>query len=79
MTTAAVDTMAPLAHDQRVRMRAAAFRAKRVYPGVVGEVLAGELEAFEEFGFRLAGWGTIMRLTDHILRSEVVAGTHPLP
>jgi|ERR1044071_3294159 hypothetical protein len=58
------------AHE-RLRVRTAAYRATKIYPGVVGEVLARELLAWEEFGQRL-GSGTVMRLVAHL-------ETTPLP
>lgn len=50
----------------RMRLRAAAFRATRVYPGPVGELVCRELLAFEEFGYILGLQGPTMRLVAHI-------------
>lgn len=52
-------------------MRAAAFRATRLYPGPVGEVLSRELLTFEDFGYRLGSWGPTMKLVDHVLKSPL--------
>lgn len=49
------------------RIRAAALRARRIYPGPVGEVLAFELYAWAEFGYRFGGHGLIAQLVTHIL------------
>jgi len=53
-------------HHEKMRMRNAAFRATRLYPGPVGELLQRELIAFEDFGYRLAVDGLIMRLVAHL-------------
>ena len=61
-----------LQHHEKARLRAAAFRAQKLYPGVVGAVLCQELMAWEEFGYRLGADGKIMALAHHCL-------TEPLP
>ncbi len=60
-------TTVPMDHHERMRLRAAAFRANRLYPGPVGEVLAEEVLAWEQFGYRLGGGRLVMRLVDHLL------------
>ena len=59
---------APAAMDQRERKRVrnAAFRASRVYPGPVGELLHRELMSWVEFGYRLGDRRMIMRLVKAI-------------
>lgn len=59
-------------HHEKMRLRAAAFRATRLYPGPVGEVLSRELLTWEEFGYRLGGSQLVMRLVDHVLTSPMV-------
>jgi hypothetical protein len=61
----------PLNHREKMRLRAAAFRATRVYPGPVGELLSRELLSWEEFGYRLGGSQLIMRLVDHLLQAPI--------
>lgn len=56
-------------HNERMRIRAAAFQATRLYPGPVGEMLSKELFSWEEFGYRLGGAALVMRLVDHILKA----------
>ena len=51
----------------RTRLRAAAFRARHVYPGPVGELIARELLSWDEFGRRLGGEQMIMTLVEHVL------------
>ena len=63
---------APMDHHEKMRLRAAAFRSTRLYPGPVGELLSRELLTWEEFGYRLGGGELVMRLVDHVL-------TAPLP
>ena len=48
----------PMDHHEKMRLRAAAFRVTRLYPGPVGELLSRELLTWEEFGYRLGGAGT---------------------
>ena len=48
-------------HHEKMRLRAAAFRVTRLYPGPVGEVLSRELLTWEEFGYRLGGSQLVMR------------------
>ncbi len=58
-------------HREKIQLRNAAFRATRLYPGPVGEVLSRELLAWEDFGYRLGGSAPIMRLVDHILATDL--------
>jgi hypothetical protein len=62
---------APMDHDEKMRLRAAAFRATRLYPGPVGELLSRELLTWEEFGYRLGGEQLVMRLVDHVLEAPI--------
>ena len=64
----------PMDHHEKMRLRAAAFRVTRLYPGPAGEVLSRELLTWEEFGYRLGGGALVMRLVDHILKSPLVQG-----
>lgn len=57
-------------HHERSKIRTAAFHAKRLYPGAVGELLAKELIDWEEFGYRLAHNGLINRLVTELLATE---------
>lgn len=63
-----------LAPHEQSRIRAARFRAKRLYPGPVGELIDRELGAWADFGFRLDKSGMAARLVDHILKSPLPAG-----
>jgi len=56
---------------EKTRLRAAAFRATRLYPDPVGELLSRELLTWEEFGYRLGGGQLIMRLVDHLLKAPI--------
>lgn len=49
------------------RLRAAALHARRVYPGPLGELVARELTAYAEFGFRFAVDALVPRLATEIL------------
>lgn len=61
----------PLDHHERMRLRAAAFRATRVYPGPVGELLSRELLSWEEFGYRLGSSGLVMGIVDAVMNAEI--------
>lgn len=41
----------PMAHETKMRLRAAAAHASRVLPGAIGSLLAREFLAAEEFGY----------------------------
>lgn len=64
----------PMDHHEKMRLRAAAFRATRLYPGPVGELVSRELLTWEEFGYRLGGDQLVMRLVDHVLHAPLVQG-----
>ena len=51
------------------RLRAAAHHAKRAYPGPIGELLARELTAYAEFGYRFAADDLLTRLAAEVLRT----------
>lgn len=61
----------PMDAHTKMRLRAAAFRASRLYPGPVGELLARELLTWEEFGYRLGAHLLIMRLVDYVLKEPL--------
>lgn len=52
---------------EKSRMRAAAHRAKTIYPGPVGELISRELLSFEEFGYVLSNGGLVVRLVEHVM------------
>lgn len=56
---------------EKLRMRAAAFRATRLYPGAAGELISRELLVWEEFGFRLDNHGLVLRLVDDIMKTAL--------
>jgi len=64
-------TPVPMDHHEKMRLRAAAFRVTRLYPGPVGELLSRELLTGEEFGYRLGGSQLIMRLVDDVLKTPL--------
>ena len=53
-------------HHQKTQLRIAAFRATRLYPGPVGELLHRELLDWEVFGYRFGGGAFMTRLIDHL-------------
>jgi hypothetical protein len=48
--------------DEKARWRTAAARARTVYPGPVGELVARELLVVEEFGWALCGEALLTRV-----------------
>ena len=64
----------PMDHHEKMRLRAAAFRATRLYPGPVGELVSRELLTWEEFGYRLGGGQLVMRLVDQVLKAPLAQG-----
>lgn len=60
-----------LDQESRARLRSAAHRATRVYPGPVGELLERELRTWAEFGFRFGSAGLLTALVDHVLRTPI--------
>lgn len=80
-----VDAAERMDHHVRMKLRAAAFRATRVFPGAVGEMVSKELLSFEEFGLRLSRDGLVMRVVDQVMNSELptphsgVTQSSPIP
>jgi hypothetical protein len=62
-----------LDNQQKMRVRVAALRATRLYPGPVGELLCRELLDWEEFGYRFGGAGLVTRLVDHLSAQPVTS------
>lgn len=61
----------PMDHNERMRLRTAAIRVLRLYPGPVGQLISEELLTWEEFGFRLGAKGLIQGVVDHVLREPL--------
>lgn len=64
-----------MATHEKARLRAAALRAKRIYPGAVGELISRELLLWEELGQRLGSHGLIMRAVHDILTAPTEPDT----
>jgi hypothetical protein len=67
----------PLPFVQLARYRAAALRARRDYPGPLGELLQRELTAYADFGYRLSSDSLIDRLAAQILQPGGGRGAGP--
>src|SRR3954464_14293908 len=52
LQTPAVVSPGPLAHADKVRLLNAALRARKAYPGPVGDLVARELSTWADLGFR---------------------------
>lgn len=70
----AVPTAAPVRmdSDERMRVRMAALKATRVFPGVVGQFISRELLTWEEFGMKLSGDSLTLKLIEAVLSSPTV-------
>ena len=62
-----------LALHEASRLRAAALHARRVHPGRVGELLAREILAYADFGYRFSADSLIPKLAAEILAQPVQA------
>jgi hypothetical protein len=62
---------APMDHHEKMRMRSAAFRAAKLYPGPVGQLLAQEINAWHDFGYRLGKSRLILELVDHVMKTPL--------
>jgi hypothetical protein len=58
---------APFAAHELNQLRAAARHAMRVFPGPVGELLARELDAHADFGYRFGGSGLLQGVAREVL------------
>lgn len=63
---------AAMDHHEKARVRQAAFWAKRVYPGPVGEMVSRELLSWEDFGHRLGGHSLVMQVVADVLSRRAV-------
>lgn len=52
----------PMDHKEKSELRHLAFKATRLYPGPVGELVSRELLAWEEFGYRLGSYAQVRAL-----------------
>jgi hypothetical protein len=65
-------------HHERMQLRAAAFRATRVFPGPVGELICKELMDWETMGVRLGSHGMIRRLVAAVMSAELPVPPAPV-
>ena len=63
--------MDPLAYHETSKCRAAIFHVTKLYPGVVGEVLAQDITDYIEFGYRFDNGSPIPRLVTEIMTSSL--------
>lgn len=61
---------APLDRPTQDRLKVAAIRAVHRYPGPAGTILARELLAWADFGYRLGDGGAVMGLVDDLVGRE---------
>jgi hypothetical protein len=59
-----------MTYPERARVRLAANRVNRMYPGPVGAVLSRELWSWEQLGWRFGADAPMAALVDHILDGQ---------
>lgn len=62
---------APWAAHDGTRVRGAAYRATRLYPGAVGEQLAREIRAAEEIGKALGPSSLMARVVHQVMTTDL--------
>ena len=55
---------------EKMHVRAAAFRATKIYPGPAGRIISRELLAWEDFGYRLGNNSDVRALITQIMTAE---------
>lgn len=75
-TPAPAQVLNPMVHAEKMRFRQAAHRAMVLHSGIIGEVLAAELLAWEELGYRLGTGGRMHRLVEHLLATPPPSDHH---
>lgn len=55
-------------HHEKMKIRAASFRAVRLFSPGIGRALSEHLMSWEEFGYRFGGYSQVMMLADEILK-----------
>lgn len=76
------DTDPPARMDsaEKTRLRAAAYRAQKLYPGPVGDLLSMEILTWEEFGYRFGGNGSLMpKVIDFIMKAKMLSPSPSSP
>lgn len=71
ITVVATNPPERMDHHDKSRIRAGAFKATKVYPGPVGELICSELLAYDEFGYRLGSKRKVMCLLEHIEQAQL--------
>jgi len=76
--TVPTDSPPRMEQQERMQLRAAAFRATRVYPGPVGELVSKDLLDWENYGWRIGGHGLIARLVAAVMAAELPTPAPPV-
>ena len=73
-TTAAINPPRRMEANEKLRLRSAAHKALKLYPGPVGELISREILVWEDFGYRIGGGGghaLIGAVVDHIMKTPL--------
>lgn len=63
-------------HD-KIRMRAAAMKVRKLIPGPLGEIVAHEILTWEEFGYRLGQGSVVLAAVNEIMKTPLPPGPAP--
>lgn len=69
-TTHTTDALQQLASHERQQLIAAIRQARKVYPGPIGELIAVELQAWSQFGYRFGGSSLMLAVVREIFSRE---------
>lgn len=58
--------LSPMGLPEKARLNQTAARAQKVYPGIVGKILADFIDSWVEFGYRLGMTADMTLLHKHI-------------
>jgi len=58
-------------HVDRAKLMTTALRARRAFPGPIGDCIARELSGFADFGFRFGGASSIAKLVAAVLAAPL--------
>lgn len=54
-----------------IRYRAAAHKVRKLLPGPLGDIVAGEILTFEEFGYRLGNGSVVRAAVEEIMKTPL--------
>jgi hypothetical protein len=61
----------PMDHGEKMNLRTAAFRVRKLLPGPLGELLAREFMVWEEFGYRFGAGSIVQAAVTQVLNTPL--------